>query len=423
MNCLSASKPTTTKLRNVKAKIDWRASQFWFVFFVFHWSLFDSLLEWLMLFDFFSLFFFQIKSTKEIRRKHHLGLSLCLCCLTGRPSTEDICWARLLIHRRRDRMTLNLSSFNRTTRKEMSVGSIRVELGRASETSRSVRFLVGTNDHKLVFFVWSMKFDWSMFRWRFHSTRMAPILFEETNVFKFAHSRMKKLMNCCTSKVFIANRQQVFLVDRSNVFPWRSISLTSPVRTTSKICCSDWRRFSSNWSLTNKSRINWSWRSWEPNWARILPWRTRISYATVTRTIVSRRCSIFSATAIRSLDETMLTEYLTRWNCTNQSVNSTKNFFLTWLKKKTFDIYDMLSRRFTCTFLLKDIQPLLIEYFTEIELKIMRVEVIRMTLKKRENCSFKVQCPIERPIQLIGSFASVSVEWDSSASMYFSWPS
>ncbi|CAF1657956.1 unnamed protein product, partial [Didymodactylos carnosus] len=30
---------------------------------------------------------------------------------------------------------------------------------------------------------------------------MPPILIEEVNVFSFPHSRMKKLMNCCTSKV------------------------------------------------------------------------------------------------------------------------------------------------------------------------------------------------------------------------------
>mgnify|MGYP006892794986 CR=1 FL=1 len=30
---------------------------------------------------------------------------------------------------------------------------------------------------------------------------MAPIVFDDLNVFTFAHSRMRKLMNCCTSKV------------------------------------------------------------------------------------------------------------------------------------------------------------------------------------------------------------------------------
>jgi hypothetical protein len=52
---------------------------------------------------------------------------------------------------------------------------------------------------------------------------------------------------------------------------------------------------------------------------------------------------------------------------------------------------------------LKDIQPLLSKYFTEMELKIMRIEVIKMTLQKRENPVNNIVYEIERPLKIYGN--------------------
>jgi len=57
---------------------------------------------------------------------------------------------------------------------------------------------------------------------------------------------------------------------------------------------------------------------------------------------------------------------------------------------------------------LKDIQPLLSKYFTEMELKIMRIEVIKMTLQKRENPANNIVYEIERPLKIYGKKISFS---------------
>ncbi len=59
-------------------------------------------------------------------------------------------------------------------------------------------------------------------------------------------------------------------------------------------------------------------------------------------------------------------------------------------------------------FILKDIQPLLSKYFTEMELKIMRIEVIKMTLQKRENPVNNIVYEIERPLKIYGKKISFS---------------
>lgn len=53
-----------------------------------------------------------------------------------------------------------------------------------------------------------------------------------------------------------------------------------------------------------------------------------------------------------------------------------------------------------CLFFLKDIQPLLSKYFSENELKIMRIEVIKMTLQKRENSANNIIYQIARPLKI-----------------------
>ena len=61
---------------------------------------------------------------------------------------------------------------------------------------------------------------------------MAPIVLDEVNVFTFAHSRMKKLMNCCTSKVSDEREAQ----DEHVGFVCRSVILISRVRMNSSDC-------------------------------------------------------------------------------------------------------------------------------------------------------------------------------------------
>ena len=45
---------------------------------------------------------------------------------------------------------------------------------------------------------------------------------------------------------------------------------------------------------------------------------------------------------------------------------------------------------------------MLSKYFTEIELKIMRIEVIKMTLQKRENSNQMFVHELERPLDIYG---------------------
>ncbi len=45
---------------------------------------------------------------------------------------------------------------------------------------------------------------------------------------------------------------------------------------------------------------------------------------------------------------------------------------------------------------------MLSKYFTEMELKIMRIEVIKMTLQKRENSVNNIIYSIERPLKIYG---------------------
>ena len=69
-------------------------------------------------------------------------------------------------------------------------------------------------------------------------------------------------------------------------------------------------------------------------------------------------------------------------------------------------LFNSLSNSLSLFLSSKDIQPLLSKYFDEIELKIMRIEVIKMTLQKRENSSTNIIYEIERPLTIYGSTCS-----------------
>ena len=70
---------------------------------------------------------------------------------------------------------------------------------------------------------------------------------------------------------------------------------------------------------------------------------------------------------------------------------------------------------------LQDIQALLWKYFSAIELKIIRIEVIRMILKKRKNCAKNDHCQMERPLIVDGEKTVSSNDEYFFISSSFSW--
>ncbi|CAF1504786.1 unnamed protein product [Adineta steineri] len=190
---------------------------------------------------------------------------------------------------------------------------------------------------------------------------MAPIVFDELNVFTFPHSRMRKLMNCCTSKVghtdftslndfeqLLVRLQRTFVEfmaheEIENHFVMKKLKKKlkqhSTIDDTELICnCHKVDRFTPLVSLF------------------------RDGYAFIRRG------------------------------------NADRVSYGVKLHKAMMKFYDDFVPHMHEEE--NDIQPLLSKYFTEMELKIMRIEVIKMTLQKRENSANNIVYEIERPLKI-----------------------
>ncbi|CAF4721521.1 unnamed protein product, partial [Rotaria magnacalcarata] len=185
---------------------------------------------------------------------------------------------------------------------------------------------------------------------------MVLIVFDELNVFTFPHSRMKKLMNCCTSKFshtdftslndfedLLIRLQRIFTEfmayeEIENRFVMKKLkqklNQDSTMDDTELICnCHKVDRFTPLMTLF------------------------RDGYAFIRRG------------------------------------NADRMFYGVKLHKAMINFYkDFLPHIKYSTITSK--------YFTEIELKMMRIEVIKMTLQKREHSTISALHEIERPIEI-----------------------
>ncbi|CAF4162802.1 unnamed protein product, partial [Rotaria socialis] len=190
---------------------------------------------------------------------------------------------------------------------------------------------------------------------------MVTIVFDEVNVFTFPHSRIKKLMNCCTSKFghtdFTSlNDFEELLIGLQCIFTEfmaheeienhlvmkklrKKLKQNSPMDDTELICnCHKVDRFTPLMALF------------------------RDGYAFIRRGNADRM-----SYGVR-LHKAMITFY---------------NDFVPHMNEEE-----------------NGIQPLLSKYFTDIELKMMRTQVIKMTLKKREDSTVNIVYRIERPLKI-----------------------
>jgi len=188
---------------------------------------------------------------------------------------------------------------------------------------------------------------------------MAPILFEELNVFTFPHSRMKKLMDCCTIKV----------------------------------------------GHTDFTSLN--------EFEDLLKGLERILFELMAHEEIENQF-VMKKLKVKLKEDRTLEQNDLICNCHKEDrFTPLQNLFrdgYAFIRRGNADriSYQIklhkVIKQFYEDFLPhmheeeNDIQPLLSKYFTEIELKIMRIEVIRMTLKKRKNCSKSYQNSIERPL-------------------------
>ncbi|CAF5122231.1 unnamed protein product [Rotaria sp. Silwood1] len=190
---------------------------------------------------------------------------------------------------------------------------------------------------------------------------MVPIVFDELNVFTFPHSRMRKLLNCCTSKFghtdFTSlNDFEELLIRLQGIFTEfmaheeienhlvmkklkKKLKQNSPIDDTQLICnCHTIDRFTPLMTLF------------------------RDGYAFIRRGNADRM------------------SYGVKLH------KAMSNFYQDFVPHMNEEE--------------NDIQPLLSKYFTEIEIKMMRTQVIKMTLQKRENSTINLIYQIERPLKI-----------------------
>ncbi|CAF4643308.1 unnamed protein product, partial [Rotaria sp. Silwood2] len=190
---------------------------------------------------------------------------------------------------------------------------------------------------------------------------MVPIMFDELNVFTFPHSRMRKLLNCCTSEFghtdFTSlNDFEELLIRLQRIFTEfmaheeienhlvmkklkKKLKQNSPIDDSELICnCHKVDRFTPLMTLF------------------------RDGYAFIRRGNADRM------------------SYGVKLH------KAMRNFYKDFVPHMNEEE--------------NDIQPLLSKYFTEIEIKMMRTEIIKMTLQKRESSTINLIYQIERPMKI-----------------------
>ncbi|CAF0803646.1 unnamed protein product [Rotaria sordida] len=190
---------------------------------------------------------------------------------------------------------------------------------------------------------------------------MVPIVFDELNVFTFPHSRMRKLLHCCTSKFghtdFTSlNDFEKLLIRLQRIFKEfmaheeienhlvmkklkKKLKQNSQIDDSELICdCHKVDRFTPLMALF------------------------RDGYAFIRRGNADRM------------------SYGVKLH---KAMNNFYKDFVPHMNEEE-----------------NDIQPLLSKYFTEMEIKMMRTQVIKMTLQKRENSTIDIIYPIERPLKI-----------------------